>query len=316
MKRTAFILTLSIALACFAENDVTIYPQVDSSITIDSESQSSKPEPRPNLSSKHQVKPGDTLWKLSRQYHVSVESLKKANSLQSDSIRDGEFLTIPTEIPTSEVKPVEKIPQHQEPETLEIRKAIPVEPPPKSVSRSEMLRQKFIAETRQLATNRVSYNEDWTPPGEQDSWVMDCSNTTRYLYKKVAGIQIDRTASDQYFSLHQKDKAWMVPLSNDGKPDVNFLKQNLRPGDLLFWENTYKPKREPPITHVMIFLGSNSKGQWIMAGSQESGGGETPRRGGGPDIYQFDPQKTVGGYSTWLGLFHRDGKFVAFGRPL
>ena len=30
--------------------------------------------------------------------------------------------------------------------------------------------------------------------------------------------------------------------------DCNYLRSNLKPGDLLFWENTYRPERQPPIT--------------------------------------------------------------------
>jgi cell wall-associated NlpC family hydrolase len=145
---------------------------------------------------------------------------------------------------------------------------------------------------------------------------MDCSNTSRYLYKVTAGINLPRTASDQYYYLHLQGKAWDVPLNAYGYADTNYLRENLKPGDLLFWENTYRPDRQPPITHVMIFLGTNAQGQWIMAGSQTSRGGEHNRRDGGPDIYVFRPSQPCGGYTTWLGLVHHQGRFCAFGRPL
>jgi LysM repeat protein len=177
-------------------------------------------------------------------------------------------------------------------------------------------KNRFVQEARTLANRGIEYDEDWRPPGESQAWAMDCSNTTRYLYKVTTGIQLPRTASDQYYYLHQQDKAWDVPMSSNGFADVHFLSQNLKPGDLLFWENTYKPERQPPITHVMVFLGTNDKGQWIMAGSQTSRGGEHNRSNGGPDIYAFNPTKPCGGYSTWLGLVHHQGRFCAYGRPL
>jgi LysM repeat protein len=175
---------------------------------------------------------------------------------------------------------------------------------------------RFLLQARALGNQGIEYDEDWRPPGESHAWEMDCSNTARYLYKVTTGIQLPRTASDQYYYLHLQGKAWDVPQGIDGWADTNFLRHNLKPGDLLFWENTYRPERQPPITHVMVFLGTNDKGQWIMAGSQTSRGGEHNRRNGGPDIYVFRPSQPCGGYTTWLGLVHHQGRFCAFGRPL
>lgn len=181
---------------------------------------------------------------------------------------------------------------------------------------SENLSKRFLKEARELGDMGLAYDESWRPPGESKRWAMDCSNTSRYLYKVTTGLQLPRTASDQYYYLHLQNKAWDVPETSNGTPDVAFLRDHLKPGDLLFWKNTYHPERQPPITHVMIFLGTNDKGQWIMAGSQSSRGGEHNRRNGGPDIYVFDPLKPCGGYSTWLGLVRHHGSFCAFGRPL
>jgi cell wall-associated NlpC family hydrolase len=114
---------------------------------------------------------------------------------------------------------------------------------------------RFLTEARTLASHGIGYNQSWRPDGESHSWTMDCSNTSRYLYQVTAGIQLPRTASDQYYYLHLQNKAWDVPTVANGFADCNFLRSNLKPGDLLFWENTYRPDRQPPITHVMIFLG-------------------------------------------------------------
>ncbi len=173
---------------------------------------------------------------------------------------------------------------------------------------------KFLTASRALGDRGIDYDDNWRPPGENSSWVMDCSNTSRWLYKSVAGINLPRTASDQYYYLHQQGKAWDVPPGPTGWADVNYLQKHLKPGDLLFWENTYRPERQPPITHVMVFLGTNEKGQWIMSGSQGSRGGEHNRRDGGPDVYIFRPSQPCGGYTSWF--VHHTGRFCAFGRPL
>ena len=184
-----------------------------------------------------------------------------------------------------------------------------------SASESGEWGNRFLAETRNLAAQGICYDGSWRPEGESHRWAMDCSNTSRYLYQVTAGIQLPRTASDQYYYLHLQDKAWDVPMAANGFADCNFLRSNLKPGDLLFWENTYRPERQPPITHVMIFLGSDARGRWLMAGSQGSKGMYN-RRHSGPDVYVFDPTHAVGGYTTWLGLVRHHGQFVAYGRPL
>lgn len=43
----------------------------------------------------HKVKAGDTLFKLSKWYGVSISSIKSANGLKSDLIKIGQYLTIP-----------------------------------------------------------------------------------------------------------------------------------------------------------------------------------------------------------------------------
>ena len=69
----------------------------------------SKPKPKPKVASKPKpkpkpaapkptyvkVKPGDTLYGLSSRYGVSVASIKSANGLSGDTIRDGKSLKIP-----------------------------------------------------------------------------------------------------------------------------------------------------------------------------------------------------------------------------
>ncbi len=173
---------------------------------------------------------------------------------------------------------------------------------------------RFQQRAEELAAHHISYGQSWRPPGESHSWVMDCSNTSRYLYKVTTNLDLPRTASDQYYYLHLQNRAWDVPMTAKDEPDTVYLGKHLKPGDLLFWENTYRPERQPPITHVMIFLGQDPSGRWLMAGSQSGHDGEHHHTG--PDIYQFDPTAPSGGYTTWLGMVHHKGRFVAFGRPL
>lgn len=133
---------------------------------------------------------------------------------------------------------------------------------------------------------------------------MDCSNTTRWAIREVTGEELPRTASDQYRYLQGRGN--LVRLPRRPSDRNRWLNQNLRPGDLLFWEHTYRPRRRPPITHVMIYLGNDPSGQPMMFGAQSSRG---------VDVYRFDPDQSMGGYRIWLGLIRREGRFVAVGRP-
>lgn len=185
-----------------------------------------------------------------------------------------------------------------------------VEPPPTRPDipvMSDRRNPNFLGLARQLATKGIPYNGSWTPPGESVPWVMDCSNTARWLYREGAGIELPRTASDQYLALDRTRLLWPAPhefLSS--RINTDKLGRRLKTGDLLFWENTYKPVRRPDITHVMVYLGTDAQGRWLMAGSQQASG---------VNVYVFDPTAKKGGYKTFFGLFKHDGRFVAFGRP-
>lgn len=166
------------------------------------------------------------------------------------------------------------------------------------VSHAQMTRQELAGQmetqVRQLAAAGIEYGESWVPPGQGAAWAMDCSNTARWLYASTLNKPLPRTASAQYEALKSAGRLW----SKGGL-------RNLKPGDLLFWENTYKPTRKPPITHVMVFLGKDSIGRMWMMGSQGSRG---------VDVYRFNPTQDMGGYN-WFLWFKKKGRFVAFGRP-
>jgi cell wall-associated NlpC family hydrolase len=175
---------------------------------------------------------------------------------------------------------------------------------------------KLVETCRWLGTQRISYNQTWTPPGRSQPWgAMDCSNTTRYIFHAAFGIKIPRTASDQYYELLQKGRITPAPRRPDGSVDTDALVKNLRSGDLLFWEWTYNIKRRPPITHVMVYLGRTADGTPKMAGSSSSGRGERTYNGG-VDVYVFNPNAPSGGVRNIFGGYSRVGRFVATGRVL
>jgi cell wall-associated NlpC family hydrolase len=163
----------------------------------------------------------------------------------------------------------------------------------------------LMAEASDLASRGISYGGPFMPPGESSVWRMDCSNAARYLVRQTRGIELPRTASEQYNYVRRNGRLKRAGGLFGGVPDSGWWAKRLRPGDLLFWEHTYKPQRKPPVTHVMVYLGRGESGELLMAGSQNS-------RGVG--IYKLKPRVPYGGHGGFLGLFKKKGKLVAYGR--
>lgn len=280
----------------------------------------------------HVVREGDTLPRLVFLYGVDASQIQRANGLQSQTLTPGQRLVIPGTPPVSAAEAVPAVRAEPAPGQQPARAtapaptpiqtdppaAVPADPTPAARSArpaptsidtapsaspapaSERGGSNAFAAAISLpASANVRYNDRWTPPGEKSAWVMDCSNTARWLHRTVNGIDLPRTASEQYEYLRTRRKLWRV------RPDSRSLRKKLQPGDLLFWEHTYKPTRKPPVTHVMVYLGTDAAGRMKMAGSQTSSG---------PDIYTFTPEQKMGGYRFFL-FFRREGRFVAYGRP-
>ncbi len=74
----------------------------------------------------------------------------------------------------------------------------------------------------------------------------DCSGFVRYILGHAAGVSLPRTAMEQYFH---------------GKP---IAKQDLQPGDLVFFKNTYRHG----ISHVGLYMGN---GKFIHAANASKG---------------------------------------------
>jgi cell wall-associated NlpC family hydrolase len=161
------------------------------------------------------------------------------------------------------------------------------------------------AEAQALQAQGIRYGGAWQPPGDGTVWNMDCSNAARYLLRTTRGVELPRTASAQYEFVRQRGQVKRVGGLFGGVPDTPWWAKRLQPGDLLFWEHTYKPKRKPPVTHVMVYLGRGERGELLMAGSQSS-------RGVG--IYRLQPRVPYGGHGGFLGLFKKKGRLVAYGR--
>jgi cell wall-associated NlpC family hydrolase len=141
---------------------------------------------------------------------------------------------------------------------------------------------------------------------------MDCSGFIYYILRGQGFSDVPRAANEQYIWVRKADEFDAV-LS---KKKQSFELDALQPGDLLFWTGTYTTERDPPVTHTMIYLGTErATKQRVMVGSSD---GRTYRGKArwGVSVFDFqggqtskDPAKAgrggFVGYATIPGL--RDG---------
>ncbi len=96
---------------------------------------------------------------------------------------------------------------------------------------------------------------------------MDCSGTVYYLLNQQGLKDVPRDASEMYRWVWMESRFDAVVSSNP----KTFELSRLKPGDLLFWSGTYRIDRDPPVTHVMIYLGTNRfSGRPVMVGASEN----------------------------------------------
>ncbi len=124
--------------------------------------------------------------------------------------------------------------------------------------------KKLIREALRLATLKLKYLYGSADPANGG---VDCSGTIHYLLKEVGLTGVPRDASGFYEWSWKQDRFHSV-ISTD---PASFEFKHLRPGDLLFWIGTYDVKRDPPISHVMLYLGTHAvTHERLMMGASSS----------------------------------------------
>ena len=132
---------------------------------------------------------------------------------------------------------------------------------------------------------------------------MDCSGTVYYLLNDAGLKEVPRDSSEMYKWVWTQGHFRAVVSSH---PDT-FELTPLKPGDLLFWTGTYQIDRDPPVTHVMIYLGINRHtGRRVMVGASD-GRTFNGKSRNGVSVFDFDLPKGEGtsrfiGYGAIPGL--------------
>jgi hypothetical protein len=123
--------------------------------------------------------------------------------------------------------------------------------------------QHLIDEGLRLTKQNLSYQYGSDDPSAGG---MDCSGTIHYLLEQAGLKDVPRDSSDFYVWVWQQGHFQAVVSSNP----KTFELARLKPGDLMFWTGTYNITRDPPITHVMIYLGtSRLTGRRVMVGASD-----------------------------------------------
>jgi cell wall-associated NlpC family hydrolase len=123
----------------------------------------------------------------------------------------------------------------------------------------QALIESSLALTRQNLT--YTYSSDDPANGG-----MDCSGFIYYVLTQAGVKDVPRDSIGQYEWVW---KAHSFRAVNSRNID-SFEMDDLKPGDLLFWTGTYTTDRDPPVTHIMLYLGREKEtGDRVMVGSSD-----------------------------------------------
>jgi cell wall-associated NlpC family hydrolase len=134
--------------------------------------------------------------------------------------------------------------------------------------------QQLLREALALTEQNLTYKYGSADPSAGG---MDCSGFIYYVLTKSGFRDVPRDSSEQYAWIRQNSNFHAV-LSRDSQ---SFEFRELKPGDLMFWTGTYRVSREIPVSHVMIYLGTEkSTKKPVMVGASDGRSYDGVRRNG------------------------------------
>jgi peptidoglycan DL-endopeptidase CwlO len=205
---------------------------------------------------------------------VHQSSKKKHHPSPSPKKSDSESEPSPTPKPSAnenDRKEGADSQEHRDQEKKGAEEGKPVPPSVASLQPSDLREfnsqppkvQEFIRSALALTEQNLAYTYGSADPKNGG---MDCSGFIYYVLTNAGYKDVPRQSSDQYLWV-RKNSNFHAVLSRNS--DTFELKQ-LRPGDLMFWSGTYQVNRDVPITHVMIYLGTEKKTKKpVMVGASD-----------------------------------------------
>ena len=123
--------------------------------------------------------------------------------------------------------------------------------------------KKLIESSVDLARQNLAYTFGSSDPANGG---LDCSGFIYAVLRQHGFTQVPRDSSGQYTWV-RRTRGFRAVISR--KPE-SFELDELLPGDLLFWTGTYATPSDPPISHVMLYLGTEkSTGAKVMIGASD-----------------------------------------------
>lgn len=123
--------------------------------------------------------------------------------------------------------------------------------------------QKLISLCLDLTHQHLAYT---TASADPSTGGMDCSGFVYFVLQQAGFKQVPRDSSGQYVWVRMNHSFHAV----FSRKANGFETAELLPGDLMFWTGTYQTTHDPPVSHVMIYLGTEkSTGNRIMVGSSD-----------------------------------------------
>ncbi|HSW93450.1 MAG TPA: NlpC/P60 family protein [Gammaproteobacteria bacterium] len=122
--------------------------------------------------------------------------------------------------------------------------------------------QELILKASRLTKMNLTYLYGSSDPKNKG---MDCSGTIYYLLNQEKLHDVPRSSDEMFGWVEKQGKLYKVTNRDFNSPEFSKLK----PGDLLFWSGTYVANRGQPVTHVMLYLGKNKKGDRLMFGASD-----------------------------------------------
>ncbi len=172
----------------------------------------------------HEVREGDSLWRIAKKYSITVSEIKKLNHLRSSKLKLAQKLIVGLQPPVIEAEAALPVITLNDPGTVNTGE--PVESSDAPAAQHSKLKELLMFVAQQ--TIGIPYKF-----GSNSLKSTDCSGYVQKVFSFM-GIQLPRSAREQF------------------KQGVSVNKENLSIGDLVFFR-TYASFP----SHVGIYLGNN-----------------------------------------------------------
>jgi LysM repeat protein len=255
-------------------NDHLIYPGqtlLISGSTKQTEQENSKPDKNTNSDKQmtYTVQTGDSLYKIALAHNITVQELKTWNSLTSDLIYPGQSLYVsshngsveaPTPSAPAEPAPGDHKEMHYSMHTVELGDTLSYLAIKYDVTVKDLKAWNNISNViylgQKLIVSKEKTENPTTPPTDSNNYssVTDLALSlvgTPYKWGGNSPQGFDCSGFIYYVFNNQNNS--LQRLSSEGYYNRSYYIHTPQKGDLVFFENTYKPG----ISHMGIYIGDN-----------------------------------------------------------